>query len=85
LRGSAEATIQALVELGVDAPVSLESVSTPKGHVIGSPVRVVLSETGSDRRYVGIARGETGAEAASRATLGALNGFLDGVPEDLPS
>jgi len=82
LRGSAEATIQALVQLGIDAPVTLNSVCTPKGQVIDAPVRVVLSEPGSNRRYVGIARGATGAEAASRATLCALNGFLDGVPEE---
>jgi len=81
LRGSAEATIQALVDLGIDAPVALASVCTPKGHAIDGPVRVVLSEPGSNRRYAGIARGATGAEAASRATLCALNGFLDGVPE----
>lgn len=81
LRGGAEATMHALAELGIDAPLLLESVSTPRGAVTGSPVRVVLSEEGSGRRYVGIARGETGAEAASRATLGALNGYLDGAPE----
>lgn len=81
LRGGAEATIHALAELGIDAPLTLESVSTPRGAVTGSPVRVVLSEAQSDRRYVGIARGQTGAEAASRATLGALNGFLDAAPE----
>jgi GGDEF domain-containing protein len=81
LRGSAEATILALAELGVDAPLSLESVSSAKGEVNGSPVRVILADTGSDRRYVGIARGVTGAEAASRAALCALNGFLDGVHE----
>jgi len=81
LRGGAEATMHALAELGIDAPLLLESVCTPRGAVTGSPVRVVLSEAGSGRRYVGIARGETGAEAASRATLGALNGYLDGAPE----
>ena len=81
LRGSAEATILAAAELGVIARLSLASVSSAKGEMIGSPVRVILAETGSDRRYVGIARGETGAEAASRATLSALNGFLDGIPE----
>jgi hypothetical protein len=81
LRGSAEATMHALADLGIDAPLLLESVCTPRGTVTGSPVRVVLSKEGSGRRYVGIAHGETGAEAASRATLGALNGYLDGAPE----
>jgi GGDEF domain-containing protein len=83
LRGSAEATIKAVGELGIGVPLTLDSVSTAKGVAGPSPVRVVLTQA-DGHRFVGIARGASNAEAASRATLGALNGFLDGVVEEQP-
>jgi GGDEF domain-containing protein len=83
LRGSAEATMAALIELGLDPPLSLQSVSTAVQALPGSPVRVVLTDGETGAQYVGIARGQTGPEAASRATLSALNGFLDEAAEKL--
>jgi GGDEF domain-containing protein len=83
LRGSAEATMVALSELGLESPLTLASVSTAARQIPGTPVRVVLTDVGSGSEYVGIARGQTGAEAASRATLSALNGFLDEASEKL--
>jgi len=77
VRGSAEATLQAVMALGIDLPVTLDSVATAKGSMSPSPVRVVLADLESGRHFVGIAQGGTDGEAASRATLGALNGFLD--------
>lgn len=78
LAGGAKATLTALAALGLDVPyavVSAERVPT----LPGEPVVVVLaprshapgSPTGSSQR-MGIAAGDD-AEAASRATLGALN------------
>jgi GGDEF domain-containing protein len=84
VRGSVEATLQAVIALGIDVPVTLDSVATAKGSPSPSPVRVVLSETEGDRHFVGIARGATDGEAASRATLGALDGLLDGAPGAQP-
>lgn len=79
VRGSAEATLQAVIALGIDVGVTLDSVSTAKGSPSPSPVRVVVSEIEGGRHFVGIARGGTDGEAASRATLGALDGLLDGI------
>ncbi len=79
VRGSAEATLQAVIALGIDVRVTLDSVSTAKGSPSPSPVRVVVSEIEGGRHFVGIARGGTDGEAASRATLGALDGLLDGI------
>ena len=84
VRGSVEATLQAVIALGIDVQVTLDSVAMAKGSPSPSPVRVVLSETEGDRHFVGIARGATDGEAASRATLGALDGLLDGVPGAQP-
>lgn len=85
LVGGAQATLAALGVLGVDVPFYLRSVGRARD-LPGEPVVVVLAPrlraadgTAPDplaRDRVGVASGEVEVEAASRATLGALNRFL---------
>jgi len=72
LIGTAAATLEALSALGLPLPVQLVSVSTQSG-VTNSPVRVIIGE--GDDAWVGIARGGSDPESASRATLDAFNRF----------
>lgn len=89
LAGGAQATLAALGVLGVDVPFYLRSVARARD-LPGEPVVVVLAprhppadslalSAGADR--VGVAGGDGEVEAASRATLGALNRFLSARPD----
>jgi hypothetical protein len=81
LAGGAQATLTAIAALGVDVPFYL--VSAERAHAVsGDPVVVVLAPRqvtagpqGSAER-MGVAGGADDVEAASRATLGALNRYL---------
>ncbi len=82
LAGGAQATLNALEALAIDVPFYLVSAERAHG-VPGEPVVVVLApkRTGDQevRRAVerlGVASGDIDVEAASRATLGALNRHL---------
>ncbi|MGH8988609.1 MAG: hypothetical protein ACRDXC_08430 [Acidimicrobiales bacterium] len=82
LAGGAQATLNALEALVIDVPYYLVSAERAHG-VPGDPVVVVLaqkrsSDLGATRAVerLGVATGEDDAEAASRATLGALNRHL---------
>jgi len=78
--GAAQATLTALEALGAEVPYYLESVdrATPEP---GSPVVVALVQRQGDAslgggRRLGVACGKDQVEAASRATLSALNRLL---------
>ena len=83
LAGGAQATLNALGALGIDLPFYLVSVERVRG-VPGDPVVVALAPRtagtpeapGAER--VGVATGSTDVDAASRATLGALNRYIVG-------
>ena len=88
LAGGAQATLAALEALGLDVPYYLVSAERAVG-ITGEPVVVVLApRRPSDGRPValgrsllpriGVADGAEAVEAASRATLSALNRFLSG-------
>ncbi len=82
LVGGAQATIDALRALGEDVPFYLVSAERMVG-IPGEPVVIVLGAhhtttaggAGSNER-IGVAGGTDDADAASRATLGALNRYL---------
>jgi hypothetical protein len=86
LAGGAQATLNALSALSIDVPFYLVSAEHAHG-VPGEPVVVVLAPkretagtgdaTGVAER-LGVAAGVADVEAASRATLGALNRHLAG-------
>lgn len=83
LAGGAQATLTALGALGIELPFYLVSAERARG-VAGDPVVVVLaprSATGSGTlaERIGVAAGGDDVDAASRATLGALNRFLTGL------
>jgi hypothetical protein len=91
LAGGAQATLNALRALSVDVPFYL--VSAERAHAVpGEPVVVVLSprRTGAEAtdgegggwpvERLGVANGTEDVEAASRATLGALNRHLTRSP-----
>lgn len=80
--GAVEATLAALADLGIEVPFYLMGVGPPGSMVAAGsdPVIMVVlrpfeASAGSGDR-IGVARGTTEAEAAARATLGALNRFL---------
>jgi hypothetical protein len=81
LAGGAQATLNALGALGIDLPFYLVSAERVRG-VPGDPVVVALSPRtvgtpgapGAER--VGVATGSSDVDAASRATLGALNRYI---------
>jgi hypothetical protein len=82
LAGGAQATLNALEALGMDVPFYLMSVERAHG-VPGDPVVVVLApkrkddeDSGRTAERLGVASGDGDVEAASRATLGALNRHL---------
>lgn len=84
LVGGAQATLGALGALGADVPFYLVSAERAAG-VTDNPVVVVLGarRATTARRpslddRIGVAAGTDDAEAASRATLGALNRYLSG-------
>jgi hypothetical protein len=85
LAGGAQATLAALEALGLDVPFYLVSAERATG-ILGEPVVVVVAPRRTDgelaeqgRRKnarIGAAEGSEPVEAASRATLAALNRFL---------
>ncbi len=83
LAGGAQATLDALSALRVDVPFYLVSAERAHG-VPGEPVVVVLAPKrggaedmdGGGVERLGVATGSDDVEAASRATLGALNRHL---------
>ncbi|MGH8979741.1 MAG: hypothetical protein ACRDWE_01790 [Acidimicrobiales bacterium] len=81
LVGGAQATLGALAALGRDVPFYVVSADRALG-VPGEPVVVVLGArhgadgTTATGERIGIASGDADADAASRATLGALNRYL---------
>ena len=91
LAGGAQATLAALGGLGIEVPFYVLSVERARS-VPGEPVVAVLAPRRSDQRAngpagpgrvpdrVGAASGAEEVEAASRATLAALNRFLASVP-----
>lgn len=94
LAGGAQATLAALGVLGVEVPFYLLSVERARS-VPGEPVVAVLAPrhpepqaNGSSRGRmpdrIGVASGSEEVEAASRATLAALNRFL-ALPSVLPA
>ena len=85
LAGGAQATLNALSALSIDVPFYL--VSSERAHgVPGEPVIVVLAPkrgteaSGESVERLGVASGAEDVEAASRATLGALNRHLTRRP-----
>ena len=86
LAGGAQATLNALSALSLDVPFYLVSAERAHG-VPGEPVVVVLApkRTGMEDpagavERLGVASGGEDIEAASRATLGALNRHLTKGP-----
>jgi hypothetical protein len=86
LAGGAQATLEALEALGLDVPFYVVSAERAAG-IMGEPVVVVVAPRRSEgdrtatpgRRQpsrIGAAEGSEPVEAASRATLAALNRFL---------
>ena len=82
LAGGAQATLHALEALAIDVPFYLVSAERAHG-VPGEPVVVVLApkrpgdaQTREAVERLGVATGDSDVEAASRATLGALNRHL---------
>jgi hypothetical protein len=82
LIGGAQATLDALHALGKDVPFYLVSAERPPG-IPGEPVVVVLAARhGGTKRplggteRIGVSGGDSDLDAASRATLSALNRFL---------
>ncbi len=82
LAGGAQATLNALEALAIDVPFYLVSAERAHG-VPGEPVVVVLApkrrgddDDGPTAERLGVATGTGDVEAASRATLGALNRHL---------
>lgn len=75
------ATIEALSELGLPAPFAPESV-----HVLGAEhgggAIVALRQVGSSHIRRGLASGRSTEEAAARATLNALNRYLQPAATD---
>lgn len=91
LAGGVQATLAALGMLGVEAPFYLHSAVRASA-LPGDPVVVVLAPShqpaldavvapGHGCERIGIAAGHREVEAASRATLCALNRFLSDQPE----
>lgn len=89
LAGGAQATLSALGALGLDVPFYLRSADRARD-VPGEPVVVGLEwrgeETAAGGRMgrMGVAVGDGEVEAASRATLGALNRYLTAEPRTAP-
>ncbi|MGH9093151.1 MAG: hypothetical protein ACRDZR_17500, partial [Acidimicrobiales bacterium] len=85
LAGAAQATLTAVEALGAVVPYFLTSVdraATERGTpvVVSLAVREVAAGDGAARRRVGVAEGGDDVEAASRATLSALNRLLALAP-----
>ncbi len=78
LIGGAEATLEALRDLGYEIPFSLTAVVNV-ATVSNWPVIVTLRSLADDAYRFGIAESEEDLVSASRATLDALNRFLSGL------
>ena len=78
LIGGAEATLNALRELGFSIPFSLMAVVNV-ATVSNWPVIVTLRSLNDDGYRFGIAESEEDLVSAARATLDALNRFLSGL------
>jgi hypothetical protein len=84
LAGAAQATLSALEALGADVPYYLTSVDRATAQP-GSPVVVTLAhrkraDDSAGERRLGVATGDDQVDAASRATLSALNRLLAKSP-----
>lgn len=71
---AAEATFDALTELGADVPFRVEAAARFE-HEVGEGVMIVLGSEGESPRY-GVAGGADDVHAGARATLHALNRYL---------
>ena len=71
---AAEATVEALCELGAVVPFRVEAAALFEHHV-GEGVMLVLAADGESPRY-GVAGGADVVQAGARATLHALNRYL---------
>lgn len=79
LIGGAEATLDALRDLGYDIPFTLFNVNyVPNGK--DHPVVVTLTSRSSDADRFGVARAEDDMISAVKATLSSLNRFLSSLP-----
>ncbi len=76
LAGAAEATLAALADMGISAPFYLMT-SNRFGSEPDAPTIVVLRPRGGGHDRIGVALAAIEAEAASRATLCALNRYLN--------
>ena len=71
---AAEATFEALTELGADVPFRVEAAALFE-HAVGDGVMIVLGAGDEPPRY-GVAGGSDAVHAGARATLHALNRYL---------
>ena len=71
---AAEATFEALTELGADVPFRVEAAALFQ-HAVGEGVMIVLGGGDEPPRY-GVAGGSDVVQAGARATLHALNRYL---------
>ena len=71
---AAQATFEALSNLGAPVPFHVEAAATFE-HPVGEGVMVVLGSDGQGPRF-GVASGASPVQAAARATLHALNRYL---------
>lgn len=71
---AAEATFDALANLGAPVPFRVEAAALFE-HPLGDGVMVVLGSEATSPRY-GVASGDNAVQAAARATLHALNRYL---------
>lgn len=80
LAGAAQATLSAVEALGLAVPYLLTSVeratTEPGAPVVASLAALEGAGNGTGRRRFGVAEGDDDVEAASRATLSALNRLL---------
>ena len=79
LIGGAEATLDALRDLGYDIPFTLFNVNyVPNGK--DHPVVVTLTSRSNDADRFGVARADDDMVSAIKATLDSLNRFLSSLP-----
>ena len=74
---AARATVRALNALGAQVPFDVQAVASPVGHTTNQAVVVLLASDGDPAHRYGVAQATTVEEAACRATLHALNRWLD--------
>jgi len=63
--------------LGAQVPFDVQAVASPVGHTTNQAVVVLLASDGDPAHRYGVAQATTVEEAACRATLHALNRWLD--------